>query len=220
MRTAQSHISGQSLIEALVALAVGAVMIGGVSIALSLSIHSSAETRGFNNASQLATQELDNVRVLAEADWNAIYLATKYVDEVTPNRHYLSIVGVDPKKSFAINDGAKVITPPIDGITFTQSFYIKNVLRDSNDNIVESGGTDDPSTQKIVVNVTWPTNQSFQISGYLTRSRNVSALFSTWTAGPGLEGPYTIFADTAKGFSSSTNIDYQPESGRLKLILQ
>lgn len=218
MRMVRLHIRGQSLVEALVALAVGAVMIGGVSTALFVSIRSSATTRQLNNASQLASQELDNVRVLTEADWNSIYLATKYVDEANPNRHYLSIVTVDSKKSFAINDGTKETT--VDGVVFNQSFYIKNVLRDGNDNIVESGGTDDSSTQKIVVNVTWPMDQSFQISGYLTRSRNVSALFSAWTSGPGLEGPYTIFADTAKGFSSSNNIDYQPESGGLKLILE
>jgi type II secretory pathway pseudopilin PulG len=217
---ARSHIKGQSLIEALVALMIGVVMIGGVSTVLVLSVRSSADADQLNNANRLASQELDSIRVLAAADWNAIYTATKYIDEEIPNLHYLSIVGVDPKKSFAINDGVQEATPPVDGITFTKSFYIENVLRDVDDKIVASDGIDDPSTQKITVNVTWLTDQSFKIVGYLIRSRNVSALFSDWSAGPGLEGPYTILADTAKGFSFSTNIDYQPESGGVELILQ
>ncbi|MCL4406264.1 MAG: prepilin-type N-terminal cleavage/methylation domain-containing protein [Patescibacteria group bacterium] len=218
MQTARSHIKGQSLIEALVALAVGAVMIGGVSTALFLSVRSSASTRQLNNASRLASQELDNVRVLAEANWNAVYLATKYVNPSTTNPHYLSVVTVAGKTSFAINNGTT--SSAIDGTTFTKSFYIQNVLRDGSDNIVESGGTDDPSTQKIVVTVTWPTDQSFEIVGYLTRSRNISALFSAWSAGPGLEGPYTVSA-APHGFSSvSSTVDFTPDNGGITLITE
>jgi type II secretory pathway pseudopilin PulG len=219
MQTARFYIRGQSLIEALVALMIGVVMIGGVSTVLVLSVRSSADADQLNSASRLASQELDSIRVLAEADWNAIYTATKYIDESTTNPHYLAVVTVNSKQSFAINDGAKETS--VDGILFSHSFYIKNVLRDESDNIVENGGIDDPSTQKIVVTVNWLTSQPFQISGYLTRSRNISALFSNWKAGAGFEGPYTIHADAPQGFSSSSaNIDFNPAVGNITLFTE
>lgn len=219
MRTARSHIRGQSLIEALVALMVGVIMIGGVSTVLILSVRSSADADQFNSASRLASQELDNVRVFAEADWNAIYLATKYVDPGNTNPHYLSVVNVGGKTSFAINNGTTAVT--VDSIEYTKSFYIENVERDEDDNIVASGGTDDPSTQKITVNVTWLDGQSLSVVGYLVRSRNVSALFSSWGAGPGFEGPYTILSDAPQGFSSSSqDIDFAPEVGGITLIIE
>jgi Tfp pilus assembly protein PilV len=219
MRTARSHISGQSLIEALVALMVGVIMIGGVSTVLILSVRSSADADQFNSASRLASQELDNVRVFAEADWNAIYLATKYVSPENTNPHYLSVVNVGGKTSFAINNGTTAIT--VDSVEYTKSFYIENVQRDEDDNVVASGGTDDPSTQKITVNVTWLDGQSLSVVGYLVRSRNVSALFSSWGAGPGLEGPYTILSDSPQGFSSaSDDIDFAPEVGGITLIIE
>jgi type II secretory pathway pseudopilin PulG len=217
MQTARSHIKGQSLIEALVALMVGAVMIGGVSTVLVLSVRSSASADQLNSASQLAGQELDNVRVLAEANWNAIYLAAKYVNPSTTNPHYLSVVTVNDKTSFAINDGATSTT--IDNVEFAKSFYIQNVLRDGDGDIVASGGVDDPSTQKIVVTVTWDPEQSFQIVGYLIRSRNISALFSDWSAGSGLEGPYTLSSDSPHGFySASSSVDFAPDDGGVTLI--
>ncbi|HOF50159.1 MAG TPA: hypothetical protein PLH22_00485 [Candidatus Colwellbacteria bacterium] len=219
MRTARSHIRGQSLIEALVALMVGVIMIGGVSTVLILSVRSSADADQFNSASRLASQELDNIRVFAEADWNAIYLATKYVDPGNTNPHYLSVVNVGGKTSFVINNGTTAVT--VDSIEYTKSFYIENVERDEDDNIVASGGTDDPSTQKITVNVTWLDDKSLSVVGYLVRSRNVSALFSSWGAGPGFEGPYTILSDAPQGFSSSSeDIDFAPEVGGITLIIE
>ncbi len=198
---------------------VGVIMIGGVSTVLILSVRSSADADQFNSASRLASQELDNIRVFAEADWNAIYLATKYVDPGNTNPHYLSVVNVGGKTSFVINNGTTAVT--VDSIEYTKSFYIENVERDEDDNIVASGGTDDPSTQKITVNVTWLDDKSLSVVGYLVRSRNVSALFSSWGAGPGFEGPYTILSDAPQGFSSSSeDIDFAPEVGGITLIIE
>jgi len=39
--------------------------------------------------------------------------------------------------------------------TYTRSFVVENVSRDGNDNIVSSGGVNDPGTKKITLNISW-----------------------------------------------------------------
>ena len=59
---------------------------------------------------------------------------------------------------------------PIDGV-FNRTIIITSVGRDMNDNILESGGTIDPRTKKVVITVTWPssgTSNNKSLSFYIT----------------------------------------------------
>jgi type II secretory pathway pseudopilin PulG len=58
---------------------------------------------------------------------------------------------------------------------FTESVVVSDTNRDTNGNIVTSGGTVDPSTKKVVITVTWAVPYSSSMSSilYLTRHSNV-----------------------------------------------
>ena len=51
---------------------------------------------------------------------------------------------------------------------FKRKVVFSDVMRDSNDNIVESGGTDDPETKKATVTISWQ-EKSIEIITYFTK---------------------------------------------------
>ena len=112
--------------------------------------------------------------------------------------------------SLVVQSGTEHIT--LDGFEFTRYFYIENVNRDAGGNIAVSG-TDDPSTQKATVVV------SYNISGsdrtitetlYLTRWRNSVFRQTDWSGGSGQAGPIT---GANNKFDSSINVDYTTTPG-------
>ncbi len=62
--------SGQSLIEVLIALAIGAILIGTASIAMVVVLNSSTVNQNQQNASALAREMLEKVNALTSADWH------------------------------------------------------------------------------------------------------------------------------------------------------
>ncbi len=97
---------------------------------------------------------------------------------------------------------------------YERYFYVENVERDSSGlgDIVASGGTEDPSTQKIYSNVSWLGNRSLSFSTYQTRYNDYVINQGSWDGGPGETGPLTNATTT---FYTSNNITY--ESGTLTL---
>ena len=94
----------------------------------------------------------------------------------------------------------------ISGSNFIRYFYVENVNRDANGNIVSSGGTEDPSTQKITVTVTWPgTTTGISFSEYVTRTGSSVFRQTDWSGGDGQEGPITTVNDK---FATSSDIGY------------
>lgn len=72
---------------------------------------------------------------------------------------WLNISGLTAGASYYLQfDGIKWATTSsnifVDGI-FERKLVIDNVARDSNDDIVSSGGTDDSGTKKVIVLVSW-----------------------------------------------------------------
>lgn len=217
MPMAQSHIKGQSLVEVLVALTVGAIMIGGASMALFVSVRSNASTRQSVTASELAQQLLDNIRVVAESDWNEAYNDTR-----TPATHYVEI-GTEVRDTRSVRYinialGNKKTT--VDNIEYTESFTISDVNRNSSGAIVATGGTLDPSTLKISITVSWAYNgapSSISVYSYITRTNNYSPVLSGWDDGDNIEGPLSVKSPT-KGFSSSSGIDYESQPGAIRVL--
>ena len=60
---------GQLLIEILVAIGVGSILITGATIAITATIRSNFETRGLQEASLLARDQMDKVRSFASQNW-------------------------------------------------------------------------------------------------------------------------------------------------------
>lgn len=98
---------------------------------------------------------------------------------------------------------------------YTRNFYVENVCRSTGatGEIVSAGGacaggsSDDPSTQKITVSVSWPTGVTttqLTLTDYLTRWKNAIFEQSDWSGGVDSSGAYSGFANV---YSSTTNTD-------------
>ncbi len=99
---------------------------------------------------------------------------------------------------------------------YARYFYVEDVLRDLQGDIVLSGGTRDPGTEKVTAVVSWvPQGTSvatLQVSDYLTRWRNEVFRQSDWSLGV---LPLTPISEPGGGFGNSTNIRFSPGSIRI-----
>ncbi|OGY59765.1 MAG: hypothetical protein A3B23_03595 [Candidatus Colwellbacteria bacterium RIFCSPLOWO2_01_FULL_48_10] len=160
--------SGQSLMEVLISIAIGALILGSSVVAVTLTLRSSLQSRSTRSASLLLQEMMDNARSIAEGDWRQIY-------------------DLDPKGSagqyklaptLAIESGSEDIT--INGTAYTRFFTVENVARNAAGEI-QAAGTDDPSTQKITGHITWTGNQGLTAAEYLTRFDNRAYRVSDWS---------------------------------------
>jgi len=197
---------GQSLVEILIAVGISAALIGSVVSTYVVSLRSNANARLSAVGTQLAQETYDNVKALAEADWNTIHSLTKGAT------YHLSLIG----DTFEVISGTQV--SEVDEVPYTKSFVIENVQRGIGGDIIELGGNNDPSTQKVTVTVSWPIvgeADDTKITGYISRNRNSSLRSTNWTDGPDMEGP---FIGQTSGFTSSENVDYLTLPGVIKLL--
>jgi type II secretory pathway pseudopilin PulG len=212
---------GQSLIEVIIGLTIGALIIGGVSAGLVSSLRSNTQTKQDIAATEIVQKTMDNLRALSESDWNVI----SSVEGGAEKKYYLLFdeltqtfsVLLDPTPPEDLTPEQKEkIEVTIENITYTPSFYVYDVSRAGNGEI-DSGTTYDPSTQKIIIFVSWKTigtsERTINIVSYVTRTKNTSVLFPDWSAGSGVEGPVT---SANNGFSSSDNLDYSVQ-GQIKV---
>jgi len=209
---------GQSLIEIIISLTIGAILIAAAAAAIIPTLRSSLESQNVQTANSLTQEYLDAIQNLSESNWFNIYNPPGLKG---PNSQFhLGMSGT----AYQIFSGATSTT--IGNQTFTRYFSIENVARDSCGigNVTTSATTtcpggpatsgvfNDPSTEKITVTVSWPTNRLISRAEYLTRSQNKVFNQSDWSAGPGQEGPIT---SENSGFSSSNNINYSTSSGSI-----
>ncbi len=199
----QSAQAGQSLVEIIIALAIGAIIIGFSIGILVLILRSNLESGRVQIAASIGDQLIDNVKLFAENDWHNAYNLSK-----GSANHYYILVSTAP---FTATSGEEVVT--MEGFNYTRYVYLENVLRDSGGAIVTSGGTDDPSTQKVTVKVTWANNDGIELISYITRSRNETFIQNNWAGGSGEAGPVT---GATSRFFSSTNINVTG-SGEIKI---
>ena len=90
---------------------------------------------------------------------------------------------------------------------FTRYFYVENVNRDTGGDIVTSGGTEDPTTQKVTAVLQWDTSQGtqeFTFFEYMTRWRNRVFHQSDWSGGSGQDSVITV---PNERFASSSGVD-------------
>lgn len=202
-----NSISGQSLLEILIAIGISAILVGSVVSTYVVSLSSNANARLQAVGGQLGQETFDNVKAVSEANWHTIYDLTK------GSNYYLSLAG----STFGPVVGTESI--PVDNVSYTRSFVVENIQRGTGGDIVTAGGTDDPSTQRVTVTVSWPSpkggTNTAKMSGFMSRNKNVSLRLTDWENGPGSTGP---FIGQASGFFSGTNVDYGTLPGVIKLL--
>lgn len=201
-----NSIRGQSLVEILIAVGVSATLIGSVVSTYVVSLNSNANARLSAIGTELAQETFDNVKAISEAEWSTIYNVTK------GSPYHLSLGA----QTFTLAAGSENIT--VDDVVYTRSLVIDNTLRGGGGDIVSVGGVDDPSTQRVTVTVTWigtGSQRQTKMSGYVSRTKNISIRLTNWDSGPGNVGP---FVSQTTGYSESDNVDYSTLPGVIKLL--
>jgi hypothetical protein len=102
-----------------------------------------------------------------------------------------------------IKEGKK--TQTIGNIDFTRSFAFEPVQRDGSNNIITSGGTDDPLTKKAVYTVTWR-DQTLSSSEYIFRETDSVFTQTNWSGG--LTSTTTVFTAPNGFLAASSGIVY------------
>ena len=166
---------GQSLVEILVAVAIGTILIGGSVAMVGVSIRSYGSVKKHLQANMLIRQTAEVIQSLAKSDWHSIYDLTKGSDyKITESGNI-----------WTINVGQE--TDTVNDVSYKRYFQVYDVDRDGSDNISETG-TNDPSTQKITIILEYGNNyvSSSSISFYLTRSEFNTVFNQTdWSGGDG-----------------------------------
>ncbi len=201
---------GQSLAEILVGLGVAAIIITSAVGALVLTLRSNLKSVTMRTAVSLEQELMDEVRSTAEGKWQNLYgVGTKG----SSTAYYIAKTGTPP--TLTVTSSTEQVVS--DNITYTRFFSIENVNRDGSGNIVSSGGTEDPSTQKITVIVRWPIGpdtSEIQATEYLTRSRNEVTRFTDWSGVSGVAGPITL---PENNYFSKSGIDATSTAGEIKM---
>ena len=173
---------GQSLAELLIAVAIVTIIISSIVGAVIVVVRSNLQSTTTRTAAALGQELADSVRSVAEGKWSNLYgvapkgASTTY--RVTASGTVLTIVS--GSEEAAVNN-----------ITYTRFFSVENVNRDSAQNIVASG-TEDPSTQKITLTVSWQLSgqtAELKTAEYFTRSRNEVTRFTDWSGVSSAAGP-------------------------------
>jgi len=204
-----SRRNGQSLIEILVAVAIGAIMITAAATIIAPVLKINTQAGRTQTAAALGKELIDNVRVFGERDWhNILNLAT------TSASHYYLSTSSSPFSAVSGNETVVVSTT-----TYTRYFYVEDVERGVSDGaIVASGGTNDPSTKKVTVAYSWPQGTTTTVSIYLTRNRSNIFSQTDWSGGP--EENLVFSTSTIKFSTSTNNIDYSTTTGSITIKFQ
>jgi len=201
---------GQVLAEILVAVVIAGIVIGGIAGTIGTSLITSKKVKQITAATGLAQQDIEAAKAVAESSWLSIYCPPSGTcpGNKGQSNHYKAVLSGG---AWQVQSGEATST--IDNLIYTHYFYIENVNRDEGGDIVVSGGTEDPSTQKITVMVTWSGETNFTMAEYLMRTTSSYFRDFNWSSGNLGEGPYT----SSQGKYSTTSGDVMIDNSAIKL---
>ena len=196
--------SGQSLVEVLIAVAIGAILITAAIALIVPSLSSNMQAAKVQVASSLGKELIDNVRVWSEGNWsNLLALATGSA------KTYFLNTGSSPYTTSSVGSIQSVT---VGTTTYRRYFYLSDVYRDILGNITSTGAYD-PSTKQVTVGYSWlggPATNTMSI--FIVRAMNNIVAQDDWSGGSGQSGPET---SSNNQFASSTNIDYTTTTGSI-----
>ncbi|MFQ6049561.1 MAG: prepilin-type N-terminal cleavage/methylation domain-containing protein [Candidatus Paceibacterales bacterium] len=154
---------GVSLMEILVAIAIIAFTLTILLGLTSFSLGTATLIKQTNQANNIAQETMEVVRNFRDGtNWG-----TDGLGALTVGIDYYPQKSGSPAK-WQLSAGSETING------FTRTVSIEDVQRDANDNIVVSGGTNDPDTKKVTVTVSWEERgrtHQIELITYLTNWR-------------------------------------------------
>ncbi|MBI2610233.1 hypothetical protein HYW53_03650 [Candidatus Giovannonibacteria bacterium] len=156
----KKNASGFGLIEVVIAASILSATVFSLLAVFIISNRLSMEASDRIRANFLAEEGIEAMRFLRDKSWGANF------ESLTPGTdYYLSFDAGTSVWSIVTADPGL-----IDGL-FRRKVNVQSVSRDSNADIVTSGGTVDPETKKITVSIYWQeryTTPSVGVSTYLS----------------------------------------------------
>jgi LVIVD repeat len=148
---------GQMLIELVLAIGISVIIIPALLTGLYASDKTQPQHYQSEQATALMQQTVAAVEDIKDSDWSSFATNGTYHPEIVNNKWTLA-------------------TNAQTANGFTQQVVISDVYRDSNDAIVTSGGTLDPSTKQVTITVSWtkPTSSSLTSTLYFARTTNLT----------------------------------------------
>lgn len=142
---------GISVVEVVIAIAVVSTAFFAISQVSILAIRASAERNTKSEALMLSQEGMEAVRSIRDASWST------------------NIAGLNFGSTYytATSSGQWILTQTDPGLIdgkFTRTVKIENVSRNINDDIVTSGGANDPYTKKVTVTVSWGKSETEDVS--------------------------------------------------------
>lgn len=176
--------NGQVLVELLIAIALASILLPALLTGFVASREGKAQSGQRLEAAALLREAQEAIRSIREKGFSNISANGTFYPNVTP------------ANDWELASGSQAI----DG--FTRQIQVSDSERDVNGNIVESGGTVDRSTKKVVSSVSWTTPGAFSLTNTSYFQRYLSnAAFS-----------HTTQAEFAAGVHSNTTAADVPGS--------
>jgi prepilin-type N-terminal cleavage/methylation domain-containing protein len=188
---------GQSLVEVLVATAIGAILIGGAASIMVPTLLENKQVGNVQTQTEIADELANNVKAWAAGGWNNVLgIATG-----TANTYYLNT----SSSPFTAATGTQTIV--FSSTTFIRYFYASDVYRDVNGNVTTtaSGNFYDPSTKLImVIAKASSTGASATVYPFYLARTTVSTFSQTsWSGGSGQATPLAVASAT---YAAATSV--------------
>lgn len=154
---------GQTLIELLITIGLSAILIPALLVGFSATRNARAQQEQRLQATAYFKEAQEAMRTIQANGWENLVNGT-----------FHPIVS---GSTWALAAGSEIIS----GVGFTRQIVISDVFRDTNGNIVATGGILDPSTKLVAISVSWtnPISSSVTTDSYLTRHKNLTHLETT-----------------------------------------
>lgn len=212
---------GQSLIEILVAIAVGVLLIGAVAAIIIPTLKTNKTANESKFAVGFGLDLIERVKVFSASDWhnldNIVATSTNYF-------YYMATTTATGTSPFKVMLGPESI---INGTTtYTRYFKIEAVCRNAMGNFATTTISPnpvsacpaltvfDPSIRRLTVTYGWSGATTSSLQTFLVRFRSKIFDQADWSGGPN----ELLVATSTNNFSTSSNIDYSNANGSIKIL--
>jgi Tfp pilus assembly protein PilV len=194
MKEVASERRGQSLLEVLIASALGVILITGAITLIAPSLRGDKTFTRVQVGAAYGRELADKVRAYADSDWHALAAlstSTAWSYYVTSSPMFAAATGTE--------------TMSVSTTTYLRYFYLSQVSRDAGGNVNEAEKTSgyDPSILKVSVVYGVSGEATSSMVTYVTRPHQKITMQSDWSGGDGVDGPVSSFGTT---YSESTGI--------------
>lgn len=172
---------GQLLIEMLVAITVAAIIIVGISNLYFVNMEAGKFTEKRSDVLMLAQEGMEAINSISSTSWHSIYLPPDGNGNKDNKGDSFPYCLKNDASGWFLTDSIADCDITLNGKQYTRKVFIFNTSRD-NGSISESLGTDDPSTQKLKIVVSYAGGADLNLNQYVTRSKNNIVKQTSWSS--------------------------------------